>query len=455
MCSPCAAKSAKAATAYMMGLMQRYYPASLPLYEMYGKLNSVACMKSEVEGYCVTSYGKTNAALQDKNIKGGDNPYCDPKQRCPKRFMAAYTGILAANPTYSAAMMEQQAKMLDFACIINPENKDYCMDMMQGSGGAPWETANCKKVAGLETSPWAGAPPFVVPSKETFGAAGDGTACANDLVGTAAEYGCCLTSVATTYFTGTQKPYGTFMTDIFTNAGAVLKPACDMMAAKGEATLTFTGVTAEWLKENEKNLKTDVCASAGLPNRAIENITYATVVEDTRRRLGASLHTTIAAEHHRRLASTKAVATIVYGTQEDSETSAATTALATSFEPATLQQEAKLDGTDMSVTSAAVVTKTEAVPKKKSRLGAWADWMHQDCPTAEEDGNPWWCAAVVLIGSGALAVTVVVAAIGIVIAIVVVKKKNAAKAAAFEDEGNKKTVVSGTVVEMTNPANDV
>ena len=213
--------------------------------------------------------------------------------------------------------------------------------------------------------------------------------------------------------------------------------------------LYITPSLLQWLKEKEKDLKTDVCTSAGLPNRAIENITYATVVkEDTRRRLGASLHSTIAAEHHRRLASTAAVATVVYGTQGDSETSAATTALASSFEPTTLQQEAALDGTDMSVTSAAVVTKTEAEPvKKKSRLGTWADWMHQDCPTAEEDGNPWWCATVVLVGSGTFIVLTVVAAVGITILIVVKKKKDAAVA-----EVEKPHVVTGFVtgVEMTS-----
>jgi hypothetical protein len=445
MCSPCSAKSAKAATAYLMGLVQQSSPASLPLFEMIGKLNSVACMKSEGEGYCVTAYGKTNAAMNDDTIKGRDNPYCDPKQRCPKRFMAAYTGIFSANPMY-AAHMAQMTKTMDFACIINPENKDYCMDMMKSSEGAPWGTANCKKVAGLETDPFAGGPPYVAPSKETF-ASTDGTACAKDLAGDGVEYGCCITSLTTSYFAGANQAIGTWMTELFTNAGVVLKPACDLMAAKGEATLTFTGVTAEWLEENEKNLKTDVCASAGLPNRAIETITYAAVVDDTRRRLGASLHSTIAAEHHRRLARTKAVATVVYGTQEDSETSAATTALTSSFEPTTLQQEAKLDGTDMSVTSAAVVTKT-AGPKKKSRLGTWADWMHQDCPTAEEDGNPWWCATVVLVGSGTFIVLTVGAAVGITILIVVKKKRDAARVAEFEKPDVVVGVVSG--VEMTS-----
>ena len=249
MCSPCSAKSTKAATAYMMGLMQQVAPQHVSLYEMYGKLNSVACMKSTTkspafplgEGYCVTAFGKTMAAMGDQKIKGGDNPYCDPQQHCPKRFMAAYTGIMSTNAMY-AAMMAQMMKAMDFACIINPDNKDYCMDMMKSSAGSPWGTANCKSIPGLETDPFAD--PSAVPSAPSRGAIA-GTACARDLAGDGVKYGCCIASIATSYFPDSMQAMGTFITDIFANSDVALKPACDMMAAKGKATFTFGGVTVE------------------------------------------------------------------------------------------------------------------------------------------------------------------------------------------------------------------
>jgi len=76
--------------------------------------------------------------------------------------------------------------------------------------------------------------------------------------------------------------------------------------------------------------------------------------------------------HHRRLAATTTEVSLEYGTQSQAETAAATAALASSFEPTVLQQEAELDGNDMVVTAEAVNVEPE---EKKSRLGSDFDWM--------------------------------------------------------------------------------
>ena len=330
------------------------------------------------------------------------------------------------------------------------------MDVVKGTT-APWGTPECVTLLGeMEEPTLANSATWSMDKLKPSG-------CGKDLRTANDKYGCCISSIATMV----DNP---LMLSMFKNAGATVKPECNLMAAKGHATLKFEGVTKEWLEENEGLIKSDIMASGGLTPKTIGTIEIKEEVI-TRRRLGDSsfsadmrameaelMQLGISPEmrkHHRRLAATRTTATVVYGSQDAKDTAQVTSKLTAEggFQPMLLMKEAALDGESLEVTG--VAAEDDEVPKKKSRLGAWADWMHQDCPTAEEDGNPWWCAAVVLIGSGALAVTVVVAAIGIVIAIVVVKKKNAAKAAAFEDEGNKKTVVSGTVVEMTNPANDV
>jgi len=86
----------------------------------------------------------------------------------------------------------------------------------------------------------------------------------------------------------------------------------------------------------------------------------------------ASTHREVNDMLHRRLAATTTEVSLEYGTQSQAETAAATAALASSFEPTVLQQEAELDGNDMQVTAEAVNVEPE---EKKSRLGSDFDWM--------------------------------------------------------------------------------
>ena len=123
-CSPCSLKSTEAAVAYMMGSATasggQTKADMVKMYDYIGKLNDASCTKVEGEGYCVAAYGAVMGAFSDSSKPAKDNPYCKKDQRCAKKFMAAYIG---AQNAYNPQSGAQFSKMMDFACIINPENK--------------------------------------------------------------------------------------------------------------------------------------------------------------------------------------------------------------------------------------------------------------------------------------------------------------------------------------------
>ena len=335
------------------------------------------------------------------------------------------------------------------------------MDIVKGDT-SPWGTTNCVALLGTITSPTAeNAAKW---TKELL----EPSDCGKDLVAMNTKYGCCVASIAAynpvnpaQVDANGKLVKDTFIPSMFTNAGATVKEECDLMSSKGQATLEFQGVSQAWLESKTVALKTDLKASAGLTDASLG----AVVIESktTRRRLGDSRSADMRAmeaemtrlnvpaemrEHRRRLAETVTTAKITYGGQEAEDINAVTARLTAvgGFEPDLLKKEAELDGENIAVS--AVAAQNIAPEKKTSRLGTWADWMHQDCPTAEEDGNPWWCATVVLVGSGTFIVLTVGAAVGITILIVVKKKRDAATVAEFEKPNVVVGVVSG--VEMTS-----
>ena len=309
----------------------------------------------------------------------------------------------------------------------------------------------CKKIPGLE-----GENPTTAPAVDKI----KDTPCGKQIRADNAKYGCCISDISQ-LMPGfdAAKPDDNFMIHVFKNAGATVQKKCDLMSAKGKATLEFTGITKAWLEENKGTLKTDVMASGGLSAASVGTIEIKEVT--TRRRLNDGLSAQFdeieaamvsigvpasVREYHRRLAATKTTATVSYGTQEQEDTAAATKAITSGFDPKQLKQQAELDGESMTVTG--VTAENIAPEKKKSRLGTWADWMHQGCPESS-DGNPWWCATLVFVGSGAFIVLTVVAAVGITILIVVKKKKDAAAAAELEKPHEVTGVVMGSMT--TNP----
>lgn len=351
LCSTCATKANEAATTFLMG----HFANDAKTYENWGKLNSVACMRVPEEGYCAQSLSGTIDALSSMSTKAEDNPYCSKTKLCPKKFIASYVGILSNfDPTsVSPALI---MKMLGFSCITNPENGKYCVDLMKGTD-APWTTANCKKVPGLETDPFDGpdSSKYVAPAATKL----SGTACATELVAFASSFGCCVSSISSDAMDQGQ---GKFIIDIFTNAGSKLKAKCDLMASNGTASLSFTGLTKTWLQQNEALLKADLCSSAGLPPSAIAKIEYA---ESTTRSLRFALSKVEAAmasmgelsatrDYFRRLGDTTTALTVTFGTQDTKQTTAASILLSSSFQPSIVKQKASVDGlTILNVTSSA------------------------------------------------------------------------------------------------------
>ena len=88
-CTPCNQKAGLASVAYMMSLGDQDCASTVNTYDFIGQLNRAACMKVEGEGYCISSFAKTTEAMSGK---GSENPYCDKTLKCPRKFMAAYTG---------------------------------------------------------------------------------------------------------------------------------------------------------------------------------------------------------------------------------------------------------------------------------------------------------------------------------------------------------------------------
>ena len=88
-CTPCKQKAGLASVAYMMSQGDQDCASTADMYDYIGQLNRAACMKVEGEGYCISSFAKTQKAMQGK---GSENPYCDKTLKCPQKFMTAYAG---------------------------------------------------------------------------------------------------------------------------------------------------------------------------------------------------------------------------------------------------------------------------------------------------------------------------------------------------------------------------
>lgn len=333
------------------------------------------------------------------------------------------------------------------------------MDIIKGDT-PPWGTTKCVALLGAIDSPTAAN--AAKWTKELL----EPSPCGKELVATNTKFGCCIASIAAynpvnpaQVDANGKLVKDTFIPSMFTNAGATVKEECNLMSSKGQATLEFQGISEAWLESKKVALTTDLKASGGLSAASVGTVVIGS--KTTRRRLGDSRSADMRAmeaemtrlnvpaemrEHRRRLAATTTTATITYGTQDAEDTNAVTAKLtaAGGFQPKLLNKEAELDGEEITVS--AVAAQNIAPEKKTSRLGTWADWMHQDCPSV--DGNPWLCATAVFIGSGALVVLLVGAVIGaIVIAVIVKNKKNAAVADNKALEGDELPVVGLAVVE--------
>ena len=127
------------------------------------------------------------------------NPYCDETKTCPRRTMSSYLAI-SAEFSDNPGMAGINA-MLDFACVLNPKNNNYCTSMMDKGeeDNSPWGKAACKADWDADFKAIMGDddanPPLAPVTKTAPAASAISAACKASMVSDATFYGCCVEEI--------------------------------------------------------------------------------------------------------------------------------------------------------------------------------------------------------------------------------------------------------------------